>query len=80
MNNLRRMARGLGLATLVGFCNFVFGLGGLAWAQGQVGLGYAPDGQISQRLRSMRTRAGLPICQQSENLRQMGSTNSRSGT
>jgi hypothetical protein len=44
MNDLRRVARVWGLWFLLGFCSFVFGLGGLAWAQGQVGLGYAPDG------------------------------------
>jgi hypothetical protein len=44
MNDLRRVARVWGLSFLLGFCSLVFGSGGLAWAQGQVGLGYAPDG------------------------------------
>ena len=44
MNDLCRVARVCGLSFLVGFCGLAFGLSGLAWAQGQVGLGYAPDG------------------------------------
>ena len=53
----------------------------VAWLGGppkaRSGLAMHQTGQISQRLRSMRTRAGLPICQQSENLPRMGSTDSR---
>ena len=44
MNDLCRVARVWGLSFVVGFCGLAFGLSGLAWAQGQVGLGYAPDG------------------------------------
>jgi hypothetical protein len=66
--NLRPVGRVWRLSIFVGFCSLVFGLGGLAWgAQGQVGLGYAPDGP-------------KPICHQSENLPRMDSTDSRFGT
>ncbi len=44
MSNLPRMARRFGLSFLVGFLGLVFGFGSVAWATGQVGLGYLPDG------------------------------------
>ena len=41
MNDLCRVARVWGLSFVVGFCGLAFGLSGLAWAQGQVGLALA---------------------------------------
>jgi len=79
--NLHPVGRVWRLSFFVGFCNLVLGSGGLAWgAQGQVGLGYAPDGPNFPTITLNEDQSALPICQQSENLPRMGSTDSRFGT
>jgi hypothetical protein len=63
MGKVRRMARGFGLSFLVGFSGLVFGLGGAAWAGGQAGLGYLPDGPNAPTItlnESEEGAAGLP--------------------
>jgi hypothetical protein len=58
MNDVRRVALSFGLSVLVGFCGLVVGSSGLAWAQGQVGLGYAPDGPNFPTITLNEDRSG----------------------
>ena len=63
MSKARRIARGFGLSFLAGFSGLVFGLGGVAWAGGQAGLSYLPDGPNVPNItlnESEEGAAGLP--------------------
>jgi hypothetical protein len=63
MSDLCRVARGFGLSLLVGLSGLVFGLSSVAWAGGQTGLGYLPDGPNVPNItlnESQEGAAGLP--------------------
>ena len=63
MSDLRRTARGFGLSLVLAYAGLVFGLGGVAWAGGQAGLGYLPDGPNVPNItlnESEEGAAGLP--------------------
>ena len=63
MSKVRRITRGFGLSFLAALSGLVFGLGGVAWAGGQAGLGYLPDGPNVPNItlnESEEGAAGLP--------------------
>ena len=79
MSKVCRIARRFGLSFLAALSGLVFGLGG-AWAGGQAGLGYLPDGPNVPTITLNESEEGAAGLRPYRYLHPMDGTSSRSGT